>query len=93
MRKVKLTKITIENFKGRTMSLDFSDRTVIRGTNKAGKTTLANAFFWLLIGTDCADRTNHKLYDTTKEFTHENAVMSVVEGVFDIDGNELKEDK
>lgn len=89
MRKVKLTKITIENFKGRTMSLDFSDRTVIRGTNKAGKTTLANAFFWLLIGTDCADRTNHKLYDTTKEFTHENAVMSVVEGVFDIDGTEV----
>ena len=89
MRKVKLTKITIENFKGRTMSLDFSDRTVIRGTNKAGKTTLTNAFFWLLIGTDCADRTNHKLYDTTKEFTHENAVMSVVEGVFDIDGTEV----
>lgn len=89
MRKIKLTKITIENFKGRTMSLDFSDRTVIRGTNKAGKTTLANAFFWLLIGTDCADRTNHKLYDTTKEFTHENAVMSVVEGVFDIDGTEV----
>lgn len=89
MRKIKLKKITIENFKGRTMSLDFSDRTVIRGTNKAGKTTLANAFFWLLIGTDCADRTNHKLYDTTKEFTHENAVMSVVEGVFDIDGTEV----
>lgn len=89
MRKIKLTKITIENFKGRTMSLDFSDRTVIRGTNKAGKTTLANAFFWLLIGTDCEDRTNHKLYDTTKEFTHENAVMSVVEGVFDIDGTEV----
>lgn len=89
MRKIKLKKITIENFKGRTMSLDFSDRTVIRGTNKAGKTTLANAFFWLLIGTDCADRANHKLYDTTKEFTHENAVMSVVEGVFDIDGTEV----
>lgn len=89
MRKIKLKKITIENFKGRTMSLDFSDRTVIRGTNKAGKTTLLNAFYWLMFGTDCADRTNYKLYDTTKEFTHENAVMSVVEGVFDIDGTEV----
>lgn len=88
MRKIKLKKITIENFKGRTMSLDFSDRTVIRGTNKAGKTTLLNAFYWLMFGTDCADRTNYKLYDTTKEFTHENAVMSVVEGVYDIDGTE-----
>lgn len=88
MRKAILKKLILENFKGRTMSLDFSDNSVIKGTNKAGKSTLTNAFFWLLTGVDAQDRANHKLYDVTKEFTPENATLAVVEGLFDIDGVE-----
>lgn len=86
MKKATLKSINLENFKGRTMSFDFSDgRTVIRGTNEAGKSTLTNAFFWLLMGVDAQDRTNYELYDSTLEFTPENAIPAVVEGVFDID--------
>lgn len=88
MRKVTLKKLSLENYKGRTMSFDFSDgRTIIRGTNEAGKSTLANAFFWLLMGVDAQDRTNYELYDSTLEFTPKNAVPAVVEGAFDIDGS------
>lgn len=88
-KKVTLKKLNLENFKGRTMSFDFSDgRTVIRGTNEAGKSTLCNAFFWLLMGVDAQDRTNYELYDSTLDFTPENAIPAVVEGVFDIDGAE-----
>ena len=89
MKKVTLKGLKLENFKGRTMSFNFSDgRTVIRGTNEAGKSTLTNAFFWLLMGVDAQDRTNYELYDTTLDFTPENAIPAVVEGVFDIDGTE-----
>lgn len=88
-RKVTLKKLSLENFKGRTMSFDFSDgRVVMRGTNEAGKSTVTNAFFWLLMGVDAQDRTNYDLYDTTLEFTPENAIPAIVEGVFDIDGIE-----
>lgn len=89
MKKTTLKSINLENFKGRTMTFDFSDgRTVIRGTNEAGKSTLTNAFFWLLMGVDSQDRTNYELYDSTLDFTPENAIPAVVEGVFDIDGVE-----
>lgn len=88
MRKVTLKKLTVENFKGRNMAFEFSHRTVLRGTNKTGKSTLANAFFWLLTGADAKDRVNRSLYDTTLEFTYENATTAVVEGVFDVDGIE-----
>ena len=89
MKKTTLKSINLENFKGRTMAFDFSDgRTVIRGTNEAGKSTLTNAFFWLLMGVDSQDRTNYELYDSTLDFTPENAIPAVVEGVFDIDGVE-----
>ena len=89
MKKAILKSLSLENFKGRTMSFDFSAvRTVIRGTNEAGKSTLCNAFFWLLMGVDAQDRTNYELYDSTLDFTPENAIPAVVEGVFDIDGAE-----
>lgn len=87
--KATLKRLSLEDFKGRTMSFDFSDgRTVIRGTNEAGKSTLTNAFFWLLMGVDAQDRTNYELYDTTLDFTPENAIPAVVKGMFDIDGAE-----
>ena len=89
MKKVTLKKIWLENFKGRTMSFDFSGgETAMRGTNEAGKSTLTNAFFWLLQGVDAQDRANYELYDSTLEFTPENAIPAVVGGIFDVDGAE-----
>lgn len=89
IKKIILKAIILENFKGQNMHFEFSNgRVIIKGKNKAGKSTLTNAFFWLLMGVDSEDQSNYDLFDSSLEFSHENAVPAVVEGVFDIDGVE-----
>ena len=88
MKKVTLKRLTLENWRAQNRTIDFAERTVIRGANGAGKSTVFDAFLWLLTGVDAQNRTNYDLYDNTKEFTPENAVPAVTEGVFDIDGTE-----
>lgn len=88
MKDIKLKSLTLENFKGFSTTIDFKDKTNIKGTNKARKSTVFNAFLWLLLGTDAKDRSNFDLYDSTVDFTHENAIPAVVEGNFTIDGVE-----
>lgn len=88
MKKVTLKRLTLENWRAQNRTVDFAERTVIRGANGAGKSTVFDAFLWLLTGVDAQNRTNYDLYDNTKEFTPENAVPAVTEGVFDVDGTE-----
>lgn len=53
MQRINLLKMHIQNFKGCTdRALDFSDTTVIKGANATGKTTVFDAFTWLLFGKD-----------------------------------------
>lgn len=54
MRQVKITHIHLENFKGlRNVELSFDDsETRICGANGVGKTTLFDAYLWLLTGSD-----------------------------------------
>lgn len=53
MKRIKLLKMHIQNFKGCTdRTIDFSDTTVIKGANATGKTTVFDAFTWLLFGKD-----------------------------------------
>lgn len=88
-KKVFLKRLSLENFKGRTMAFELSDgRVVMRGTNEAGKSTFCNAFFWLILGVDAQDRANYELYDSNLEFTPENAIPAAIEALFDIDGVE-----
>ena len=88
MKRVILKRLTLENWRAQNRTVDFAERTVIRGANGAGKSTVFDAFLWLLTGVDAQNRTNYDLYDNTKEFTPENAVPAVTEGVFDVDGTE-----
>lgn len=88
MKKITLKKLTLENWRAQNRTIDFKDKTVIRGFNGTGKSTLTDAFFWLLTGVDALNRTNYDLYDNNKEFTPENAVPAVVKGTFSIDGTE-----
>ena len=88
MKKVSIKRLTLENWRAQNRTIDFTDKTIIRGTNGAGKSTVFDAFLWLLTGVDAQNRTNYDLYDNTKEFTPENAVPAVTEGVFDVDGTE-----
>lgn len=51
--KIKLLKMHIQNFKGcKDREIAFGDRTNIKGANATGKTTVFDAFTWLLFGKD-----------------------------------------
>lgn len=53
MKRIELAKMHIQNFKGcADRTIDFSDTTVIKGANATGKTTVFDAFTWLLFGKD-----------------------------------------
>lgn len=53
MKNIKILKMHIQNFKGcKDRTIDFTDTTVIKGANATGKTTVFDAFTWLLFGKD-----------------------------------------
>jgi DNA repair exonuclease SbcCD ATPase subunit len=55
--RIELKKIKLENFKGiKKLEIDFSKRTDISGQNATGKTTIFDAFTWLLFDKDSTDR-------------------------------------
>ena len=78
----------MENWRAQNQIIQFSEITEIRGRNKEGKSSIMNAFLWLMTGYDEYDRSNYQLFDNTVEQTYENAVPASVEAVLDIDGYE-----
>lgn len=90
MKKVILKKIIVQNFRSKSFEFEFGERNGIRGKNRSGKSSVKNAFFWLLTGADDLDRTNYNLFDTTIVHTKDNSVPTIVTGVFVIDGVEYE---
>ena len=61
---LKIKSITIENFKGvreKTINLD-GKNAIISGQNGAGKTTVADAYFWVFNNTNYALKSNPDIY-------------------------------
>lgn len=57
MKNIQLKKINISNFKGiKKLTINFNDTTNIYGANATGKTSIFDAFTWLLFGKDSQDR-------------------------------------
>lgn len=86
---VKLKKLTLKNFKGiKEKEVIFSDKTNISGDNATGKTTIFDAYSWLLWGKDSLSRKDYEIkpYDENNNVIHN--LESSVEGIFDIDGKE-----
>jgi len=55
--KIELKQLIIVNFKGlKSLSIDFTDDTTIKGENETGKTTVVDAWLWLMFGKDSTDR-------------------------------------
>ena len=53
MKNIKLLKMHIQNFKGcKDREISFGEKTAIGGVNASGKTTVFDAFTWLLFGKD-----------------------------------------
>lgn len=58
MKQIKLKNMRIQNFKGcKGRYIDFTDRTQIFGANATGKTTIFDAFTWLLFNHDSSGST------------------------------------
>ena len=88
MKELTLKKLTIENWRAQSKVIEFGNITEITGRNKEGKSTVMNAFLWLMTGYDEYDRSNYQLFDNTVEQTYENAVPASVEAVLEVNGNE-----
>lgn len=89
--KIQLKKLILKDFKGiKNLEIDFSEKTNISGDNATGKTTVFDAYSWLLWGKDSLNRKDYEIkpYDVNNEVVHN--LESSVTGVFDIDGKEIK---
>lgn len=90
--KVIIKSISLLNFKGiREFSADFNgDVTEFRGDNATGKTTLNDAFDWLLYDKDSQGRNNFQV----KTLNSQNEVIMrlphEVSAVLDVDGEEIR---
>lgn len=70
MKRIELTKLSLLNFKGaRNVENNFHGNTTIAADNGVGKSTLFDAFVWLLFGKNAEDRKDFsiKTYDTNGE--------------------------
>lgn len=86
MKTITLKKLSIQDWRGQNRVINFSSSTEIKGRNKSGKSTVFNAFLWLMTGADAEDRVNYKLFNEKEEQTYENAKIASVEAVIEIDG-------
>lgn len=90
MKKVTLKKISLYNFRGVSceVSLNVQGITKISARNKVGKSSIQNAWNWLLTGyTDSVYPKNHELFDRTKPITPETETTKVI-AELSIDGTE-----
>jgi len=87
MNTIKIKKLTILNFKGiREMVIDFSDVTTIKGKNKSGKSTIFDAFTWLLFGKDSNNRSDFNIKTIDKDGVAIPSIEHTVIGEFDVNG-------
>lgn len=87
---IKIKTLKLENFKGiKNLTIDFKDTTNIYGDNAVGKTTIFDAYSWILWDKDSLNRKDFaiKPYDKNGEEVHN--LESVVEGDFLFDETEL----
>lgn len=96
MKTIKLKSLALVNFKGvRSFEVSFdSDVVSIQGGNATGKTTLYDAYLWLLFGKDSAGRGDGNGGFNVKTLGQDGKPIYRLEhsvtGVFDIDGREIK---
>ena len=85
---VRIQKMTLENFKGiKNLEIRFDAHdAVIYGDNATGKTTLFDAFLWLLFGKDSSDRSDFGVKPYAGNGQEIHNLETVVEAELEIDG-------
>lgn len=91
--KIELKSLTLTNFKGiKQLQVNFDHETAISGMNATGKTTIFDAFLWLLFGKDSTDRKDFGLKtldENGKEIPMiEHEVISKL-AIWDADDNDI----
>jgi len=86
MKEIKLKRLKISHFKGlKAFECDFSDRADVVGDNEKGKTTLYDAFLWLLFGKDSTGRKEFEI----KHISNGKPKDAEVEGLLEVGGRDI----
>lgn len=90
MKKIQLNKLVLTNFKGiKNLTIDFGKITNIYGDNALGKTSIFDAFFWLLFDKDSANDTKFDVKTLDDNGLPIHHLSHNVTGHFTIDKEEL----
>jgi DNA repair exonuclease SbcCD ATPase subunit len=90
MKKVTLTRLELRNFKKIEFKLiDFTDQTDIVGTNGVGKSTIFDAYTWLLYGKNSHDQNDFAIKTLDQDNNPIHKLEHQVTGVFDVDGSNV----
>lgn len=89
---IEIKKLILENFKGsgKQRTYDLGNITKIFGPNASGKTTIADAFWWLLFDKDSLGNSKFNIRPLDKEGNRIDNVEIVVLAVLGIDGREIE---
>lgn len=95
MKEVILKKLTLRNFKGvRNLDVSFDQETTISGENGTGKTTVFDAFVWLLFGKDSTGKSDSGVSSFNIKTLDENGkpilkLEHEVTAALSVNGNEV----
>ena len=85
--KLKIRSLHMENFKGiKMLDVTFSGKTKISGQNAVGKTTIFDAFTWLLFNKNSAGEEKFNVRPLDKDGKRIDNVEIKVVAVLDVDG-------
>lgn len=88
--RIKLKKLVLQNFKGcKDRTVSFDNKTEIFGANATGKTTILDAFMWLLFDKDSTGAAKFQVRPLDAEGKQIDNVEIMVEGTLDVDGKEV----
>lgn len=91
MKKIKLLSMRIQNFKGcKDRTIEFGDKTRISGANATGKTTIFDAFTWLLFGKDSLGSSDFDIRPLDADGKMVDNIEISVESKISVDGNEYE---
>ena len=86
-----LKSLHLENFKGiKSLDVNFSKKTKIKGQNASGKTTVFDAFTWLLFNKNSAGEERFNVRPLDKDGKRIDDVEIKVVAVLDVDGKEVE---
>ena len=89
--KLKIRSLHMENFKGiKMLDVTFSGKTKISGQNAVGKTTIFDAFTWLLFNKNSAGEEKFNVRPLDKDGNRIDNVEIKVVAVLDVDGKEIE---